>query len=283
MALVKIGDFYTNYQEEIFGGKDIKGFEVYSEQEEKIGFIYDALVDATGRFRYFVIDLESWIFGKKVLLPVGLAQIDYENQRLKVLALTKEQAEHLPLYDENMTVDYNYEEMVRSIYRPLAMQAGLATVEANAYTSENYSYQHEPDLYAIAQDKHQILKLYEEQLVTNKERFKTGEVAVGKRVEAETAKVSVPYEKERVVIERNAVSEAREVEPGTSVEFQEGEVARMEVYEESVDIDKKAYVREEVGVRKEIERDVEEAEETVRREELEVNVEGEPVVKRDRV
>lgn len=46
------------------------------------------------------------------------------------------------------------------------------------------------------------IKLYEERLVADKKRAKTGEVAIGKRVETETANVSVPIEKERVVIER---------------------------------------------------------------------------------
>ena len=80
-------------------------------------------------------------------------------------------------------------------------------------------------------------------------------------------------------IERQSVSEPQEVEPG-SVDFDEGEVARMTVHEESADIEKKAFLREEVGIRKEVERDTVKATEEVRREELNVQVEGEPVVKR---
>jgi stress response protein YsnF len=52
------------------------------------------------------------------------------------------------------------------------------------------------------EQEHQKLRLYEERLVANKIRRQTGEVAIGKRVETETARVSVPVEKERVVIER---------------------------------------------------------------------------------
>ena len=67
------------------------------------------------------------------------------------------------------------------------------------------------------------------------------------------------------------------VAPG-EVNFTEGEVARIEVYEETPDIHKEAFVREEVRVRKVVERDTVEAEETIRREELDVNTEGHPVV-----
>ncbi|MFS8117699.1 MAG: PRC-barrel domain-containing protein, partial [Microcoleus sp.] len=69
MALQRIEEFYPNYQEEIFAGDDIKGFDVFAgDSDEKVGTVYDALVDETGRFRYLVIDTGIWIFGKKVLL-----------------------------------------------------------------------------------------------------------------------------------------------------------------------------------------------------------------------
>ncbi len=69
--------------------------------------------------------------------------------------------------------------------------------------------------------------------------------------------------------------------PGT-VDFHEGEVARMEVYEETADIQKKAYVREEVTIRKEVERDTVDATETVRREEFDIDIDGNPVINRNR-
>ena len=49
---------------------------------------------------------------------------------------------------------------------------------------------------------------------------------------------------------------------------------RMEVYEETADLKKQAFVREEVNIRKEVERETVEATETLRREELDVKTEG---------
>ena len=120
------------------------------------------------------------------------------------------------------------------------------------------------------------IRLYEERLMVNKQRAKTGEVAIGKRVETETAEVAVPIERERIVIERNDATTGTVVTPGTA-NFAGGEVARVEVYEETADIEKQAFVREEVKVRKEVERDTVEARETVRREELEVEAEGDVI------
>jgi uncharacterized protein (TIGR02271 family) len=119
------------------------------------------------------------------------------------------------------------------------------------------------------------MRLYEERLVAGKQRVKTGEVAIAKHVETDTARVDVPIEKERVVIERTAPNHQSNLGDDA---FQEGQMARMEVFEETPDIHKEAFVREEVRVRKEIEQDIVTAEEQVRHEELDITTDGQPVV-----
>ncbi|MBD2091079.1 YsnF/AvaK domain-containing protein [Microcoleus sp. FACHB-1515] len=121
------------------------------------------------------------------------------------------------------------------------------------------------------------MRLYEERIVANKTRQKAGEVAIGKHVETETAHVAVPVEKERVVIERVQPTETR---VAADADFGTNQVARVEVYEEAADIQKEAFVREEVRVRKEVDRETVEAEETIRREELDIDTQGNPVVNR---
>ena len=122
-------------------------------------------------------------------------------------------------------------------------------------------------------DDNEKIKLYEERLIVNKQKAKAGEVAIGKRVETETASVAVPVEKERLVIERTDATAGQVVSPGTA-NFGEGKVAEVELYEETADIKKQAFVREEVSVRKEVESETVDARETVRREELDVDAEG---------
>lgn len=291
MALAKIADLYPDYKEDIFGGDDIKSFSVYDYTDDKIGSVHDLIVDETGRFRYLVIDTGFWIFGKKVLLPVGRASVDYSQDRVYAKGLTKEQAENLPEYDDDMTIDYDYEERVRTTYRGVEYEADstVSAEVAQVSTSDStitsdrdsYSYDREPSLYAYQDtDDRQTLKLYEERLVANKDRFRAGTVTIGKKVETETASVSVPIEKERVVIERTTSTDTTAVTPGEAA-FGAGEVARVEVYEETADIEKQAFVREEVSVRKEVEKDTVSAKETIRREELEVETDNEAIVDRD--
>ncbi|MGF1523605.1 MAG: YsnF/AvaK domain-containing protein [Leptolyngbyaceae cyanobacterium] len=92
-------------------------------------------------------------------------------------------------------------------------------------------------------------------------------------------KVSVPVEKERIVIERSGTASLNAVTP-TATAFQSGEVARVEAYEEKARIGKEAFVSEEVNVRKEVDRDVVAGKETLRREKLKVDTDGNPVVQR---
>ncbi len=274
MPLYKLADFEPNYRE-TFGGDDVKSLDLYTEGGEKVGSVADALVDPEGRFRYLVIGTDFGTSGKKILLPIGLSRIDYHARRVYVDGLSKVQVEGLPEYNDSMTVDYDYEEQVRGVYRPLASTTGLTSAQNStaAYNRDTYSYQQDSSLYDLNDQNHQTFKLYEERLVASKSRIKTGEVTLGKHIETETARVVVPIEKERVVIERVTPTDAGIAVAPSELDFQEGEVARIEVYEETPEIHKEAFVREEVRVRKVVEQKTVEAEETIRREELDVSTE----------
>ncbi len=329
MALYKLDDFYPDYRQELFDGNDVKGLDVYTESDEKVGSIHNVLVDEEGHFRYLVVDTGFWIFGKKVLLPVGRFRSDPRAQRIYTIGLSKQQAENLPEYHDDMVVDYDYEERVRGVYRSPSLENSVpveysAPLEASVpvertYTAGStlyeqnrpapveasvpvdsaamtggtipapvqppvqppvsaprgaYDYRKEPALYNMNEQDHQTIRLYEERLVANKHRRKAGEVTIGKHIETETARVAVPVERERVVIQRtNPTQVGTSVTPGAA-DFREGEVARLEVYEETADVHKEAFVREQVNIRKEVERDTVTAEDQVRREELDIDTQG---------
>ncbi|NJN87479.1 MAG: DUF2382 domain-containing protein [Leptolyngbyaceae cyanobacterium SL_7_1] len=196
MALQRLRDFDPNYRD-YFGEHDVTGYDLYS-GNDKVGTVEDLLVDENGQFRYFIVNTGLWIFGKKVLLPVGQTRISFDERRLYANGLTRDQVENLPAYDENSTVDYDYEEQVRGGYRSNRMDtAGMtgAAATSAAYDRNTYSYDRDPDLFNLNERDHQNLRLYEERLVANKTRQKTGEVAVGKRVESERANVEVHSKK----------------------------------------------------------------------------------------
>ncbi|MEH1967604.1 DUF2382 domain-containing protein [Nostoc sp.] len=265
MPLHKLEHFDQNYRE-TFGGDDIKALDVYTEGGERVGSVADVLVDDDGRFRYLIINISLDFVSKKILLPIGLSRIDYPARRVYVDGLSRQQLESLPEYKEDTIVDRDYEENVRRVFR--------SSTTGVSYDRDTYSYQKEPDLYGLNEQYHQTFRLYEERLIANKHRIKTGEVTVGKHIETETARVTVPIQKERVLIERVVPTETGKVVDPNELKFQEGEVARIEVYEETPEIHKEAFVREEVRVKKVVERDTVEAQDTIRREKLDVDTAG---------
>lgn len=302
MPLYHLKDYYPNYRETLGDGQigDLDSYSIYAHGDDRVGTAKDLLVDESGRFRYLVVDTGPWIFGKNVLLPIGLARFDYDQSRIYVNGLSKSQIENLPEYTSDTVVDEHYEEQVRGQYRPIAQgrssrqflgndyavpndAANTNTLDSNRMnpldaarqsTGADY-YNREPGLYGYSEEDNQgPLRLYEERLVAYRNRAKVGEVAVGKRVETETAEISEPIEKERVVIERHDVANQPAV--GADHAFENTEVARMDVYEDQVNVGKEAFVREEVNVRKETDREVVRSREKVRREELDVNTDGDP-------
>lgn len=285
MTLHKIKDFDPDYRNH-FDNIDLIGFDLYV-REEKIGSVADMLVEDTGNLRYLVVNTGGWVLGKKVLLPIGKAKFTYNAKRAQVEGLTKAQVENLPTYSETDTVDRDYEERVRSVYRnpqtnstPSPLPTANPT-RGNLDHDSTYTHAQDAALYELNDKDHQNLKLYEERLIANKTRLKTGEVSVGKHIETEKATVAVPLDKERVVVERTTPQGAGVAVTPTAGAFQEGEVARIEVYEESADIRKEAFVREEVNVKKIVEKETATGEEQIRRERLEVTSDGKPVVRDD--
>ena len=298
MALFKVTDLYADYRERFFDGRDVKGVDVYAvgDEPDKVGSVDNILIDETGRIRYLVVDTGFWIFGKQVLLPIGRCVDDHESDRIYATNLTKAQVNNLPAYSDDITVDFDYEEQVRAVYRmadvettaPVEMsvpveQAGRYAVSSQVAPAQatDYAYEQDPVLYGMKNDTHKRLRLYEERLVADKKRHKTGNVTVSKKIVTDVDQANVPIQKEKIVIEIESVQgETRVNVPDDS--FQDGEKTRIDVYEEQADIRKEPVVYQEVNIRKEIETDTVTAREKLRREELDVHKDGDvPLVEQE--
>ena len=164
MVLYKLDDYYPDYQDEIFDGHDIKNFDVYAD-DDKVGSVQNMMVDETGHFRYFIVDTGFWVFGKKVLLPVGLVRIDYDDKRVCVPGLTKQQVEDLPEFSEDLSIDEDYEDRVRGIYRPLT----TGPMSSPVIGTLTYGYQQEPYFYNLNDPR---FRTYEERLGTRRNNYR---------------------------------------------------------------------------------------------------------------
>ena len=286
MALYKIEDFTadSNYDSPELDDSEvekIKHFDVYSDiDDDKVGTIKYILVDDSGRLRYLVVDTGFWFFGRQVLLPIGRSRIDYDKRRVYANKLTKQQVENLPDFKDLQEIDYDYEERVRGVYRPpiaqeplesstplespIAVDSPLVSHERTIVTPavpverNTYRYEEEPNLYNVNEQDHQNLKLYEERLVANKSRVKTGEVTISKQLYTEMVTVSVPVQKERIVIEHASAETGIKTVSLTEADLGEGGVK----------------------IKKIVEQDTVEAEDTIRREELDVTRNDQRVTER---
>jgi uncharacterized protein (TIGR02271 family) len=121
-----------------------------------------------------------------------------------------------------------------------------------------------------AQAHHLPIQLYEEHLVTSKQRIKTGEVKISKRTVTEQSNTTIPLTREKIIIEIESIYGGE-----TRVNFGDAEVAedgavRMDIYEEQAEVCRRIVPYQTIAVRKEVVEEVVAIQQTIRREELDV-------------
>ena len=117
------------------------------------------------------------------------------------------------------------------------------------------------------------VQLKEEQLRVSKTPVETGDVKVRKEVHTDRKTITVPVEREEVVIERRPAA-------GHATGDIKAEEIRIPTREEKVRVTKETVVKEEVHVGKRKVHDTEEVSDDVRREELVVETDGKAKVRR---
>jgi len=262
MNLVRLSDLSRdqNYNFSGEGVYDPTGYTAYGMNGDKIGTIRDALVQSdTGRIQYFVVDAGGWFSSKEVLVPVGHSRL--EDDGVYFDELSKDQVGSLRAYDVNGSYDDEYRESDERVLRGVDNDAALATDTAARTSYQEKAYK--------TPDK---LQLLEERLVVDKDRFKAGSVEIGKHVETHQENVNVALQREEVVIERHAVTDARAVEGAV---LGEGSATmNIDLEAERANVSKQAYVTEEISVGKRTVTDNQTVSETIGREVLDVTKTG---------
>lgn len=87
------------------GEPDIRGWDVKNNNRQKIGEVEELILDAhEKKVRYMVVDLkdnELRIDRRKVLIPIGLAELDKRDDDVLIPNASPEQLAALPPYDRN--------------------------------------------------------------------------------------------------------------------------------------------------------------------------------------
>jgi uncharacterized protein (TIGR02271 family) len=114
------------------------------------------------------------------------------------------------------------------------------------------------------------VQLREEQLQATKQPVQAGEVRIGKEVVTEEKTINVPVQREQVYVEQRNVAPRPTDQPIGD----DGEVIRVPVIEEQVQVQKQAVVTGEVLIGKQTTQENQQVSDTVRREEARIEQEG---------
>jgi hypothetical protein len=115
---------------------DVRGYEVRTrDQNKKVGKVGDLVCAPNGQIRYLDVELGGLFNSKRVLLPVGVARADRQNDIVWVAGMTKEQVKELPDYNgDPNTITEDYEAQCCSPY----LKGGVAAAAGATSPAELY-------------------------------------------------------------------------------------------------------------------------------------------------
>ncbi|GHF65882.1 uncharacterized protein (TIGR02271 family) [Deinococcus metalli] len=267
-TLIPLSQLVRDHNYDLSGVFDPTGLPAYA-GNDKVGTVRGALSEDGGRLRYLILDVGGWFSAKEVLVPVGLARI--EDDGVYVDSMTKDQVKAMSAYHEGQEYTYDTQVADERVLRGSAETVPLVSMPGGQYDYRDH------DAADTMYKTPQRLRLLEERLQVNKQRAVAGSVEIGKRVETRTENVNVGLEHEELVIERTPVSEPRPVD-GTVRLGDASETVRVDLEAETAQLNKQAFVTEEVEIGKRTVTEQQTLSDTVGREVLDVTKTGDVVL-----
>ncbi|WP_216322340.1 PRC and DUF2382 domain-containing protein [Deinococcus aestuarii] len=249
------------------GYHDPTGATAYAAGGEKVGTVKGAMAEDGGRLRYLIVDVGGWFASKQVLMPVGMARI--EDDAVYFDSLTRDQVKNLNVYEVGREYGREQQTTDERVLRGTGYAGTVGMTGQGAEQRYNYRDDENDTMFRAPQR----LQLLEERLLVNKQRYVAGQVEIGKRVETRQETVTVPLQREEVVIERHAVTDPRPVEGNVTLGAA-SEALRVDLEAERARVGKQAFVTEEVEIGKRTVTDTQQVTEMVGREVLNVEKTG---------
>lgn len=186
------------------GEPDIRGWDVKNSHGQKIGEVEDLIVDAQQKkVRYMVVDLddnELKLDHRKVLVPIGMAELDRKDDDVILPNAEAEHFRNLPDYDKN--------NLTPEVERRICSTLGRSSDEIRSVKSD----EHHPDFYQhdyFNDDNLYKHRLHEAQPVKKESEYEKGLRLWEKRSEGGIIPGS----------ERNETYQEREVEENARMEM----------------------------------------------------------------
>lgn len=235
-------------------------YDVYDQDDEKIGTIQNLWLDASGKPAFMGVKT-GWIFGKNHVVPVGNTMVN-DRQRIARLPYPEEKIKDAPTFDPEADLTDADERRIYEYY-------GVQQPQMRAPQQQTRRETTAPPMQATAKGKEgATIELSEEQMRVGKREVEAGGVRLRKVVRTEIVNQPVELKHEEIVVERVPASGKT---PSQS-SFQ-GEDVFIPLRREEAVIEKEARVREQVRVSKTAGTEKQTIQGQVRKEDVEIEQE----------
>lgn len=257
----------------------IDGWKILDHSGRKVGKVKDLLFDESAmKVRYIVTNLKKGDLldlddDRLILIPIGQAQLDTENDRVVVPNINHDAIAGLPHYEKVDDLTREDETRFRNCF------AGTSTGDYNREKFYDHEHYDEERFYAGNKDRRRNtdtsgkVDVVEENIEVGKRKVDTGGARISSRIVERPVEERVKLKEEHVQVKRDKVD--RPADSADLENFKNRTVEEHETSEVPV-VNKEARVVEEVSLEKDVDTREEVVRENVRKTKVDVdNLEGE--------
>ena len=261
------------------GNPDPRGWDVVV-SGAKVGEVDKLIADLSAlKVRYLDVELDDKFSGAKnrhVLIPIGAARLDDDNDQVLLSGMSRDALVGLPAYTGTSPITRDYENSLRERMTgaPIPTPRAGRDYYEHEHFDENrfFGKRGAPLRGSASENRERIVRIpiTEEEMRVGKRQVEAGEVEVRKTVETKHVEQPVTRRREEVEVERRPIQADQGTRPA---DFKEGET-RIPLMEEEVVVEKRPVAKEEVVIRKHAVEDTENVEADLRKERVDVEEKG---------
>ena len=234
----------------------IDDWKIVDRSDRKVGEVEDMLFDKDRmKVRYIITNLKDGdIFDddRKVLIPIGLAQLDTNKERVIVPNITRDHLTRLPKYDNADNLTQEDETLIVETFNGTKSTTpyNRDTFYDNDHFDEDKFYDHENNNDMDRRTTDKKVDVVEENLEVGKRKVQTGGAKITSRIVERPVEERVNLREENVKVKRNPVD--KPADGFDRDNFKEKTIEATETKEVPV-VNKEARVKEEVTLEKDVE------------------------------
>jgi stress response protein YsnF len=234
----------------------IDDWKIVDRSDRKVGKVHDMLFDKDRmKVRYIITNLKDGDImdeDRKVLIPIGQAQLNTNKKRVIVPNLTRDHLTRLPKYDNADNLTEEDETLILNTFSGTERTTSYNkdTFYDNDHFNEDKFYDHEKNNNMESRTTEKKVDVVEEDLEVGKKEVQTGGAKIKSRIVERPVEERVNLKEEHVEVKRKPVD--KPAGKGDMDNFEEKTIEKTETKEVPV-VNKEARVKEEVTLEKEVE------------------------------